>query len=117
LGGCAQVKGEKSGVLVQPPLELFPPPTFRQVGAKHWNGGLECRATEKPGIVVTRLMAIRAINTPSEAVCEVAKRKWVARVQLHLKVWLTAVGGERSPADDETHNVANIELSHVPILR
>jgi hypothetical protein len=103
-------------VLLQPPLELFPPPTLRQVGSKHRNGGLERRATEKPGIVVARLMAVWTIDAPSEAVGKVAERKRVARVQLHLKAGLPAVGGERPPADNKPHNVPNVELSHGPIL-
>ena len=116
MGGCAQIEGEESGVLFQPPLELFPPPTLRQVGSKHRNGGLERRATEKPGVIVARLMAIWAIDAPSEAVGKMAEWKWVARVQLHLKVRLPTVCGERPPADNETHNVPNVELSHGPIL-
>jgi len=104
-------------VQIQPPLELFPPPTLGQVGTEQRNGGLERRTAEKPGIVVARLMAIWAIDAPSKAVGKMAEWKWVARVQLHLKVRLPAVGGERPLADNETHNVANIELPHGPILK
>jgi hypothetical protein len=103
-------------VLLQPPLELFPPPTLRQVGSKHRNGGLERRATEKPGIIVARLMAVWTIDAPSEAVGKVAERKRVASVHLHLKARLSAVGRKRPLADNETHNVANLELAHGPIL-
>jgi hypothetical protein len=45
-----------------------------------------------------------------------AEGKRVARVELHLEVWLPAVGGKRSLTDDETHNVPNVKLSHGPIL-
>src|SRR5688572_28408960 len=102
--------------MFQPPLELFPPPALWQIGAEQENGSPECWATKKPGIVVTRLMAIWTIDAPSEAVGKVAKREGVARVQLYLEIRLTAVGGERPLADDESHNVANVELSHGPIL-
>jgi hypothetical protein len=102
--------------MIQPPLELFPAPALRQIGTEQRNGGPECRAAEKPSEVVARPMAIGAIDAPSEAVGKVTERKWVARVQLHLKVRLPAVGGERPPADNETHNVPNVELSHGPIL-
>ena len=104
-------------MLFQPPLELFPPPAFWQIGAEDRNGSPECWATKKPGVIVTRLMAIWTVDAPSEAVGKVAERKGVARVQLHLEVGLTAVGAERDLADDETHNVANVEFPHGPILR
>jgi hypothetical protein len=103
-------------MLFQPPLELFPPPAFGQIGAEHGNGSLECWATKKPRIVVTRLMAIWTIDAPAEAIGKVAERERVACVQLYLEIGLTTVGGERPLADDETHNVPNVELSHGPIL-
>jgi len=65
---------------------------------------------------MTRLMAIRTIDASSEAVGKVAERKWVASVHLHLKARLSAVSGKRPLADNETHNVANLELAHAPIL-
>ena len=103
-------------MLFQPSLELFPPPALGQVGSKHRNGGLECRPTEKPGVIMTRLMAIRTIDASSEAVGKVAERKWVASMDLHLKARLSAVSGKRPLADNETHNVANLELAHALIL-
>lgn len=63
-----------------------------------------------------RLMAIWAIDAPPKAVGEVSNRKRISHVHLHLKVRLAAVGGERSLADNEPHNVADIELSHPRIL-
>ena len=62
------------------------------------------------------MMAIWTIDAPSEAVGKVAERKWVASMDLHLKARLSAVGGKRPPADNETHNVANLELAHGSIL-
>lgn len=103
-------------MLFQPPLELFPSPALGQVSAEHGNSGPERGATKKPRVVVTRLVAVWTIDAPSKTVGKVAERKWVARVQLYLEVRLPAVGGERPLADDETHNVANVELPHGPIL-
>ena len=57
-------------------------------------------------------MAIRPIDTPSEAFRKVAKWKRVAHMQLDLQIGLSSIGGEGSIADDESHNVPYIELSH-----
>lgn len=62
------------------------------------------------------LMAIRTIHTPSEAIGKVAKWEWVTYVELDLKARLAPVGRERPLANDETHNVADIELAHATII-
>jgi len=103
-------------MLDQPPLELLALPALRQVGAKDGNGSFEGWATEKPGIIVPSLVAIRTIDPPPKAVGEVAQRERVAHMQLDLQEWLATVGSERSFADDEPHNVPDVELSHGAIL-
>jgi hypothetical protein len=80
--------------LFQPPLELFAPPTLWQISAEHGNGGLECRAPEKPGVIMARLMAIGTIDSASEALGKMAEWKRVACVQLYLEVRLPPVGGK-----------------------
>lgn len=58
------------------------------------------------------LMAIGPVNAPAEPISEMAKRKRVACVQLHLKVRLAPIGSERPLSDDEPHNVPDVEFAH-----
>ena len=62
------------------------------------------------------LMAIGTVNAPAELFGEVAQRKRIPHVELDLQVWLPPIGGERAFADDEPHNVADIEFPHAPKL-
>jgi hypothetical protein len=57
-------------------------------------------------------MVIRPVHASPEAVGEKAQGKRIARMQLQLEIWLLAVGGERSLADHESHNVPDIEFPH-----
>ena len=63
-----------------------------------------------------RLMAIGTVNAPTELFGEVAQRKWIPDVELELQIWLPPISGERAFADDESHNVADIEFPHAPML-
>lgn len=80
--------------------------------AKEGKGASECRSSEEPGEIAATFVMIRAIYPSAKPISEKAERKRVARVQLHLQAWLPPVGSEAAFADDESHNVPDLEFVH-----
>jgi hypothetical protein len=99
-------------VLLQPVLELFSLPALRQVVAKERKSGLQLWSSQEPGEIVPTLMSVGSIHSPSQLIRQMSKRKGISCVQFYLQKWLLPVGGETALADDEAHNVPNVEFAH-----
>ena len=96
----------------QPSLELLASPALGQVGAKDRDGCLQRRPAQEPCVILPSLLPIWPIYASAEDVGEMAQRERVAGVKLHLQKRLPPVGRKRALADDESHNVADIEFTH-----
>ena len=99
-------------MLLQPSFELLSSPAFWKVCTKDRDRLPERASAEQPGIVVPRLMAVRSVDPTAEPISQMTKRKGISNVQLDLEVWLSPVGSEGTLADDESHNVSDVEFSH-----
>jgi hypothetical protein len=106
---------EKVPVVLEPALELLPLPALGEMVAKEGERSLQFGPPKQPGKIVPALVAIRSVHATAELIGELAEWKGVARVKLYLKARLLPVGGERTFADDEAHNVANVEFAHGPV--
>jgi hypothetical protein len=107
---------KKVPMLLEPSFELLSLPTLRQIVVKERECGFQFWPAEQPGEVVAGLVSIGTVHATAELIRELPKREGISRVELHLEVGLLSVGGERPFADDEAHNVPNVEFAHGVII-
>ena len=99
-------------MVFEPVLELFSLPALREVVAEERKSSFQLRSSKKPGEVMPALVAIWTVHTPAEAFRQLPERKGISGVKFYLEIGLLSVSGEGSFADDETHNVSDIEFAH-----
>jgi hypothetical protein len=76
--------GKEASVSVQPTFELLALPALREMIAKERECGFQVGPSEEPGEIVTTLVVIGPIHTPSESIRQEAEGKGISGMQLYL---------------------------------